>query len=249
MNRFQYYQNNILSRDFILKTHCKNIMEVPILSKIVLNTSIKNSSRASLIREADKKRGTNTGELSRENFSIINDKNRNISSLIALEIISGQKLKKTRSKKFIAGFKLRKGELIACKVTLRGERMSSFFEKLVMIVFPKLRDFQGLSVNKVDNTSKNSIHRALRLDENNSVLQSPIIGQHKTIGNQKNLQHNSFDNHGNISFGIQNLLLFPELESHYELFESLKGFQVTLVTNARNNKEALLLLSGHQIPF
>ena len=205
MNRFQFYHNNILSRDFLLKTHAKNIMKVPALSKIVLNASIKNASRAS--QEIHQK-GRN-----------LQDRNTNLSAFIALEMICGQKFKKTRSKRFIAGFKLRKGELIACKGTLRGIRMFSFFEKLIMVVLPKLRDFQSLG--NVAMTGK-------------SFQSSP---------------YSSFDHHGNISFGLQNFLLFPELENHYELFESLSGFQVTFVTNAKNNPEARLLLSGNQIPF
>jgi large subunit ribosomal protein L5 len=196
MNRFQFNHFNILSRDFLLKSNAKNIMKVPTLKKIVLNTSIKNASRRT--------------SSSMQDIKSLQDKNRNLSSLIALEMICGQKLKKTRSQKFIAGFKLRKGELIACKVTLRKMYMFSFLEKLLHVVLPKLRDFQGLS----DSSKKYS-----------------------------------FDNRGNISFGLQNYLLFPELENHYELFESLKGFQITLVTNAKNSQEAKLLLSGNQIPF
>ncbi len=150
-----------------------NVMKVPQFSKIVVNTSLRDTD------------GT--------------------VSLIALEMISGQKLKKTRSKKFIAGFKLRKNQLIACKVTLRGIRMFSFLEKLILVVFPKIRDFQGLA--------------------------------------------SSFDGKGNISFGLENFLLFPELENHYELFSSLKGCQIILGTTAKNSHEARLLLSANQVPF
>jgi large subunit ribosomal protein L5 len=233
MNRFQFYHHNILSRDFLLKSNEMNIMKVPILSKIVLNTSIKNSSRGSSVQDVGKKG-------SGAKLAIPQDKNRNLSGLIALEMICGQKLKKTRSKKFIAGFKLRKGELIACKVTLRGIRMFSFFEKLVMVVLPKLRDFQGLG-----NYEK----------QTKSLGTSPLKGSSRNSLNRGSLQainssqYYSFDNHGNISFGLQNFLLFPELENHYELFESLTGFQVTLVTNAKTHKEARLLLSGNQMPF
>jgi large subunit ribosomal protein L5 len=215
MNRFQFHHHHILSRDFILKSQVKNVMRVPILSKIVLNTSIKSSSRGTPTNSSQKGISSMT----------VQDKNRNLSSLIALEMICGQKLKKTRSKKFIAGFKLRKGELIACKVTLRGNRMFSFFEKLVLVVLPKLRDFQGLGNKETSYEGKTSMKR------NDSS------------------KYYSFDNHGNISFGLQNFLLFPELENHYELFESLAGFQITCVTNAKNHQAARLLLSGNQMPF
>jgi ribosomal protein L5 len=52
-----------------------------------------------------------------------------------------------------------------------------------------------------------------------------------------------------VSCGIENFLLFPECENHYEIFEALRGFQMTLVTNAKSSQETLLLLSGYQIPF
>jgi large subunit ribosomal protein L5 len=220
MNRFQFHHHHILSRDFILKSQVKNVMKVPILSKIVLNTSIKSSSRGTPTNSSQKGTSSMTAQ----------DKNRNLSSLIALEMICGQKLKKTRSKKFIAGFKLRKGELIACKVTLRGNRMFSFFEKLVLVVLPKLRDFQGLG-NK------------------ETTVFSSMEPTKPSIKPNDSSKYFSFDNHGNISFGLQNFLLFPELENHYELFESLTGFQITLVTNANNHQAARLLLSGNQMPF
>lgn len=236
MSRFQYYNNNIFSRDFLLKTQEQNVMKVPFLSKIVLNTSIKNSNQGTRETIVSSK-GSSTSSASN-----LQDKSRfaqNLSSLIALEMICGQKSKKTRSQKFIAGFKLRKGELIACKVTLRDVRMFSFLEKLQMIVFPKLRDFQGLS--------------ALRARSGQSFRDRNVGNISATTPGRKRSQKDSFDNHGNISFGLQNFLLFPELESHYELFESLKGFQVTLVTKmfhrGQNHEEVRLLLTGNQMPL
>lgn len=224
MNRFEFYNNHILSRDFVLKTNCMNIMQMPTFSKIVLNTSIKNYSQGL--------EGTNQ-KLEQNLRSIGTTGNRNFSSFIALEMICGQKLKKTRSKKFIAGFKLRKDELIACKVTLRGIRMFSFFEKLIMVVLPKLRDLG----TETFLDSKKSFRGQKNQFRGSVAPESP-----------RSSKLYSFDNHGNVSFGLENFLLFPELENHYELFEYLTGFQITLVTNAKNNKEARLLFSGNQIP-
>ena len=234
MNRFQFYNNNILSRDFLLKTNAKNIMKVPTLSKIVLNASIKN---ASLLSQEMNQKGREGASLSSPAY--LQDRNTNLSAFIALEMICGQKLKKTRSKKFIAGFKLRKGEFIACKGTLRGIRMFSFFEKLIMVVLPKLRDFQGLG----------GTGQSPRSPQSPAMPKSPLVATSKSFQPMNSSPYHSFDHHGNISFGLQNFLLFPELENHYELFESLSGFQVTFVTNAKNDEEARLLLSGNQIPF
>lgn len=179
MNRLQSYYQNVYKRDSLLKTDSQNINQVPTFSKIILNTSIK---------------------------ATLQDKKKIASTFIALEMISGQKTKKTRSKNFIASFKLRKDQLIGCKVTLRGKELFFFLEKLIYVILPKIRDFNGFQVL-------------------------------------------SLDQKGNLSFGLQNILLFPELENHYELFESLNGLQITLVLNAKNKERALNLLSAFQIPF
>jgi len=158
-------------------------------------------------------------------------------------MICGQKLKKTRSKKFIAGFKLRKNQLIACKATLRGIRMFSFLEKLILVVFPKLRDFQGVGPKDTvyfrDNKCTWIVERGIK----SGTIQGKFLGTHGQNVNS------SFDGKGNISFGLENFLLFPELENHYELFGSLKGCQIILGTTAKNPYEARLLLSANQIPF
>ena len=67
-----------------------------------------------------------------------------------LTLITGQKPVVTRAKKSIAGFKLREGQAIGCKVTLRGERMYEFLDKLVNVSLPRVRDFRGVSNNSFD---------------------------------------------------------------------------------------------------
>lgn len=109
----------------ILKTqlNLKNIMTVPKMVKIIVNTGL---GEALINKKAIE-------EMSKQ-----------------LSVICGQKPCVTYAKKDISSFKLRKGEPIGLKVTLRGGRMYDFFEKLVKIVLPRIRDFHGLSTNSFD---------------------------------------------------------------------------------------------------
>ena len=101
----------------------KNPMALPNLSKIVINMGVKDA--------------------------LIDKKNVEKATAIMAEI-TGQKPKVTKAKKAIAGFKLREGEAIGLMVTLRGKRMRDFFKKLVTIVFPRLKDFHGVSRDSFD---------------------------------------------------------------------------------------------------
>ncbi len=101
----------------------KNPMSVPKLSKIVLNMGVKDAL-------ADKKNMEKAAE--------------------TLALISGQKAKVMKAKKSISTFKLREGDEIGLVATLRGERMYDFYDKLVSIVFPRLRDFHGVKRNSFD---------------------------------------------------------------------------------------------------
>ena len=100
-----------------------SVMEVPRLDKIVINMGVGSS-------EKDPKNLEN--------------------SLRDLTLISGQKPVTTIAKKAISNFKLRQGMKIGCKVTLRGDRMYHFFDKLATVVLPRIRDFQGLSAKSFD---------------------------------------------------------------------------------------------------
>ena len=101
----------------------KNIMEVPKLDKIVINMGV--------------------GE-AKENAKVLD------SAVRDLEIISGQKAVLTKAKKSIANFKLREGMPIGCKVTLRGERMYEFADRLINLALPRVRDFRGVNPNAFD---------------------------------------------------------------------------------------------------
>lgn len=123
MNRLKEQYNNEVKNELMTKFGYKTIMQVPKIEKIVINIGVGDAvSNAKLLEE----------------------------SMAELEIISGQKPVLTRAKKSIAGFKLREGVPIGTKVTLRGERMYDFFDKLVSISLPRVRDFRGISANSFD---------------------------------------------------------------------------------------------------
>jgi len=121
-----------------------------------------------------------------------------------LAAITGQKPKMTRARKSIANFKLRAGQPLGCKVTLRGKMMYEFFDRLVTIAAPRIRDFRGLPAN-------------------------------------------SFDGRGNYTFGLEEQVVFPEIE--YDAVELMKGMDVTIVTSARTDEEAFELLKLMGMPF
>lgn len=116
------YKNEIIDA-MIKKFGYKNIMEVPKLEKIVVNMGI--------------------GE-ARENVKILD------SAMGDLELITGQKPIITKAKKSVANFKIREGMPIGCKVTLRGERMYEFLDRLINLALPRVRDFRGVNPNAFD---------------------------------------------------------------------------------------------------
>ena len=118
----EVYTNEIVDA-MIKKFGYKNIMQVPKLEKIVINMGI--------------------GE-AQENVKILE------SAMKDLEIIAGQKPIQTRAKKSVANFKIREGMPIGCKVTLRGDRMYEFLDRLVNLALPRVRDFRGVNPNAFD---------------------------------------------------------------------------------------------------
>jgi len=101
----------------------KNVMQIPKLEKIVINMGV--------------------GE-ARENAKVLD------AAIKDLEIIAGQKAVVTRARKSVANFKLREGMPIGCKVTLRGEKMYEFLDRLVNLALPRVRDFRGINPNGFD---------------------------------------------------------------------------------------------------
>ena len=123
MNRLKERSVNEIVPSLIKKHNYTTIMEVPKLEKIVINMGVGDATGNSKLMEAAVK---------------------------DLELISGQKPVITKARKSIAGFKVREGQAIGCKVTLRGNNMYNFMDKLVSIGLPRVRDFRGVSPKAFD---------------------------------------------------------------------------------------------------
>ncbi len=123
MNRLKEKYNKEIVSSLMDKYKYNNVMEVPKLEKIVVNMGCGDATTNSKLLEAAMK---------------------------DLEIITGQKPVATKAKKSVAGFKLREGQAIGCKVTLRGENMYNFLDKLISITLPRVRDFRGISNKAFD---------------------------------------------------------------------------------------------------
>ena len=154
-----------------------NPNEVPRLSKIVINIGLGEAL-------------TNAKSLD--------------AALGDLTIITGQKPMVTRAKKSIAAFRLREGMPIGAKVTLRGDRMWEFLDRLLSTALPRIRDFRGV-------------------------------------------KSKSFDGRGNYSLGLDEQLIFPEID--YDKVDVPRGMDITIVTTARTNAEGKALLDAFGFPF
>ena len=154
-----------------------NVMQTPRLEKIVVNRGVGKALE-------NKKRLTEAvGELAK---------------------ITGQQPVATQAKKSIANFKLREGNGVGCKVTLRGERMYEFLDRLVAIALPRVRDFRGIN-------------------------------------------RYAFDGNGNYSLGLTEQTVFPELNPDKYLLP--QGMNISFVTSAETNEDALELLEKFGMPF
>lgn len=123
MNRLKAKYNEEIIPSLKEKFNYKNVMEVPKLDKIVINMGVGDATTNSKLLDA---------------------------AVEDLKIITGQQPVITKSKKSIAGFKLREGQGIGCKVTLRGENMYNFLDKLISITLPRVKDFRGVSKKSFD---------------------------------------------------------------------------------------------------
>ena len=154
-----------------------NVMQVPRLEKIVISKGVG---------------------------AAVNDKKLIDHAVEEITNISGQKAIATLSKKDVASFKLRKGMPIGVKVTLRGERMYEFLDRLVTAALPRVRDFTGVKVG-------------------------------------------GFDGRGNYNLGVTEQIIFPEI--NIDKINKISGMDITFVTNANSDKEAMSLLSELGLPF
>ena len=154
-----------------------NVMQIPKIEKIAVNVGMGES---------------------------LNNKNAIEAMTGDLTLITGQKPVVTKAKISIANFSLREGMRIGLRVTLRSKRMWDFWDRLVNLSLPRIRDFRGLS-------------------------------------------RNSFDGHGNYNLGITEHIIFPEID--YGKVDKIRGFQITIVTSAKNDQEGLRLLQLLGMPF
>ena len=123
MSRLKDTYNNEIVDAMMKKFGYKNVMQVPKLDKIVINMGV--------------------GE-AKDNAKVLD------SAVKDLETITGQKAVLTRAKNSVANFKIREGQAIGCKVTLRGERMYEFADRLINLALPRVRDFRGVNPNAFD---------------------------------------------------------------------------------------------------
>ena len=154
-----------------------NVMAVPKIEKIVINMGLGEATQNNKILDP-----------------LVSD----------LAAVTGQKPVLTKAKKSIAQFKVREGQSIGAMVTLRGEAMFEFLDRLISVALPRVRDFKGVS-------SK------------------------------------SFDGRGNYTLGLRDQLIFPEID--YSKVEKLKGMNVTIVTTAKDDNSARVLLKHFGMPF
>jgi large subunit ribosomal protein L5 len=173
---YEKYQKELLP-ELQKELGIKNTMAVPRLEKIIVNMGVGDAI---------------------QNIKLLD------TAKVELGQITGQLPAIGRAKKSISAFKLRKGQPIACYVTLRSRRMYEFFDRLVNIVLPRVRDFRGVPGN-------------------------------------------AFDGRGNYTLGMRDQLVFPEID--YTKVERPRGMNITIVTTARNDKEAFALLKKLGMPF
>jgi len=154
-----------------------NVMQVPGLVKIVVNTGVGDAARDSKVIDG---------------------------AIKDLTAITGQKPMVTKARKSIAQFKLREGMPIGAHVTLRGDRMWEFLDRLLTLALPRIRDFRGLSPKQ-------------------------------------------FDGNGNYTFGLTEQSVFHEIDQ--DRIDRVRGFDITVVTTAKNDDEGRALLKALGFPF
>jgi len=177
MNRMQERYNKEVVPALRKAFDLKNIMQVPRINKVVVNIGMGEAL----------------------------DNPKSLESAVSdLTTIAGQKPVMTKARKSIANFKLREGRLIGTKVTLRGDRMWAFLDRLMNTALPRVRDFRGVSAN-------------------------------------------AFDGRGNYTLGLRDQLIFPEIE--YDKIDKLRGMEVTIVTTAKNDDQARVMLQLLGMPF
>jgi large subunit ribosomal protein L5 len=176
MNRMKVKYQNEVAPALMKAFSLKNVMEIPRIEKVIVNIGLGEAMDNPKALEAA------TSDLMQ---------------------ITGQKPIQTKAKKSIANFKLREGRIIGAKVTLRGERMWDFIDRLMNVALPRVRDFRGVSPK--------------------------------------------LDGRGNYTLGLRDQLVFPEIE--YDKIDKLRGLEITIVTTAKSDELARVLLQLLGMPF
>jgi large subunit ribosomal protein L5 len=155
----------------------KNVMQVPKIEKISVNVGVGGATQDAKLLDT---------------------------AIAELEMITGQKAAVTKAKKAISNFKLREGLPIGARVTLRDRMMYEFFDRLITLAMPQIRDFRGVS-------------------------------------------DRSFDGRGNYTLGIKEQIIFPEIDA--DKVPKISGMDITFVTTAETDMEAMELLKLFGVPF
>ncbi len=177
MVRLEKYYRDTIIKKLMEQFAYKSVMQVPKITKITLNMGV--------------------GEA-------VTDKKILDHAVSDMERICGQKVVKTLARTSIAGFKIREGWPIGCKVTLRRNHMYEFLDRLISIAIPRIRDFRGLNPK-------------------------------------------AFDGRGNYSMGIQEQIVFPEID--YDKIDKIRGLDITITTNAKSDEEGRALLLAFNFPL
>ncbi len=177
MNRLKEIYKEEIAPALFEELNLENVMQIPNIEKIVLNIGVGEAI---------------------DNPKALDEAVRDLTT------ITGQRPVVTKAKKSIANFKLREGRVIGTKVTLRGDRMWAFLDRLVNVALPRVRDFRGISPD-------------------------------------------SFDGRGNYTLGLQEQLIFPEI--NYDDVGTVRGMEITIVTTAENDDQARALLTKVGMPF
>lgn len=177
MNRMKDQYQKEVAPALMKALNLENVMQVPRVQKVVVNIGMGEALDNPKALDA-----------------AVND----------VTLITGQKPVVTKAKNSIANFKLREGRTIGVKVTLRGEKMWAFLDRVMNVVLPRVRDFRGVSPD-------------------------------------------AFDGRGNYTLGLREQLIFPEIE--YDKIDKVRGMEITIVTSARSDDHAAVLLQMLGMPF
>lgn len=175
--RLKTYYKEVVVPKMMQEFRYKSVMQVPRLIKVCLNQGVHGAPQ---------------------------DKKLVDQAVQEMTLIAGQKAVATKARQAISNFKLRENMPIGCRVTLRGDKMYEFIDRLISVALPRVRDFRGINPK-------------------------------------------SFDGRGNYTLGISEQIIFPEID--IDKVPRISGMDVTIVTSASTDQEALALLTHMGFPF